>query len=149
MILRLESIFLQTTNKLGNPFSEENKENLARLVEKNFDKIRNAIALQEELKEEYKPAVVELGKIDKSIFSLSIYYRIDEMGDDIPISIRELLPTQSPVRMDILASISEPTGDTEESYIKAGEVYDDGDIHSHYLKEVRLEDQGVRPVDDK
>jgi hypothetical protein len=149
MILRLESIFLQTTNKLGNPFSEENKENLARLVEKNFDKIRNAIALQEELKEEYKPAVVELGKIDKSIFSLSIYYRIDEMGDDIPISIRELLPTQSPVRMDILASISEPTGDTEESYIKAGEVYDDGDIHSHYLKEVKLEDQGVRPVDDK
>ena len=147
MILRLESIFLQTTNKLGNPFSEENKENLARLVENNF-KIRNA-TLQEQLKEEYKPSVIELGKIEKSIFSLSIYYRRDDMGDDIPMSIRELLPTQSPIRMDILASISDPTGNTEESYMKAGEVYDDGDIHSHYLKEVKLEDQGVRPVDDK
>ena len=62
MILRLESMFLQTTNKLGNPFSEENKENLARLVENNFNKIRNAITLQEQLKEEYKPAVIELGK---------------------------------------------------------------------------------------
>jgi hypothetical protein len=149
MILRLESMFLQTTNKLGNPFSEENKENLARLVENNFNKIRNAITLQEQLKEEYKPAVIELGKIGKSIFSLSIYYRRDEMGDDIPMSIRELLPTQSPIRMDILASISDPTGNTEESYMKSGEVYDDGDIHSHYLKEVKLEDQGVRPVDDK
>ena len=96
MILRLESIFLQTTNKLGNPFSEENKENLARLVENNFNKIRNAITLQEQSKEEYKPAFIELGKIGKSIFSLSIYYRRDDMGDDIPMSIRELLPTQSP-----------------------------------------------------
>ena len=89
MILRLESMFLQTTNKLGNPFSEENKENLARLVENNFNKIRNAITLQEQLKEEYKPAVIELGKIGKNIFSLSIYYRRDDMGDDIPMSIRE------------------------------------------------------------
>src|SRR5688500_18614073 len=123
MILRLESIFLQTTNKLGNPFSEANKENLARLVENNFNKIRNAITLQEQLKEVYKPSVIELGKIGKSIFSLSIYYRRDDMEDDIPMSIRELLPTQSPFRMDILASI----GNTEESYMKAGEVYDDGD----------------------
>ena len=45
MILRLERIFLQTTNKLGNPFSEENEENLARLVENNFNKIRNVITL--------------------------------------------------------------------------------------------------------
>ena len=149
MILRLESIFLQTTNRLGNPFSEENKEDLARLFDKNFNKIRSAVALQEELKEEYKPVVIELGKIGKSIFSLSIYYRRDDMGDDIPMSIRELLPTQSPVRMDILAGIFDPTRNTEESYIKAGEVYDDGDIHLHYLKEVKLEDQGVRPVDDK
>ena len=142
MILRLESMFLQTTNKLGNPFSEENKENLARLVENNFNKIRNAITLQEQLKEEYKPSVIESRR------KLHAHYR-DDMGDDIPMSIRELLPTQSLIRMDILASISDPTGNTEESYMKAGEVYDDGDIHSHYLKEVKFEDQGVRPVDDK
>ena len=149
MILRLESTFLQTLNKLGNPFDEENKQNLAKLIENNFGKIREANDLQQELKEEYKPAVIELGKIGKSNFSLSIYYRSDEMEDDIPMSIRELLPTRSPIRMDILASFSDPPGNTDEGYIKIGEVYDDGDIHSHYIKEVRLEDQGVRPLDDK
>jgi hypothetical protein len=59
------------------------------------------------------------------------------------------LPTRSPVRMDILATISDPAGTTDdEGYMKIGEVYDDGDIHSHYIKEVRMEDQGVRPLDD-
>jgi hypothetical protein len=150
MILRLESSFLQTLNKLGNPFNEENKQNLAKSIENNFGKIREANDLQQELKEEYKPAVIELGKIGKSNFSLSIHYRSDEMEDDIPISIRELLPTRSPILMDILASISDPAGTTDgEGYMKIGEVYDDGDIHSHYIKEVRMEDQGVRPLDDK
>jgi hypothetical protein len=149
MILRLESIFIQTFNKLGNPFNEENKQNLARLIENNLSKIREAIDLQQELKEEYKPTVIELGKIGRSNFSLSIYYRSDEMEDDIPMSIRELLPTRSPTRMDILASIPNPVGKAKAGYMKAGEVYDDGDIHSHYLKEVKMEDQGVRPVDDK
>ena len=149
MILRLESIFLQTLNKMGNPFNEGNKQNLAKLIENNFSKIREAIDLQQELKEEYKPAVIELGKIGRSNFSLSIYYRSDEMEDDIPMSIRELLPTRSPIRMDILASISDPAGNTGGGYMKVGEVYDDGDIHSHYMKEVEMEDQGVRPVDDK
>lgn len=149
MILSLESTFLQTLNKLGDPFDEENKQNLAKLLENNFGKIRDASDLQQELKEEYKPAVIELGKIGKRNYSLSIYYRSDEMEDDIPMSIRELLPTRSPIRMDILASISDPTGNTDEGYMKIGEVYDDGDIHSHYIKEVRMEDQGVRPLDDK
>lgn len=149
MILRLEGTFLQTLNKLGNPFDEENKQNLAKLIENNFGKIREANDLQQELREEYKPAVIELGKIGRSNFSLSIYYRSDEMQDDIPMSIRELLPTRSPIRMDILATISDPAGITDdEGYMKIGEVYDDGDIHSHYIKEVRMEDQGVRPLDD-
>jgi hypothetical protein len=149
MILRLESTFLQTLNKLGNPFDEENKQNLAKLIENNFGKIREANDLQQELREEYKPAIIELGKIGRSNFSLSIYYRGDEMEDDIPMSIRELLPTRSPIRMDILATISDPAGTTDdEGYMKIGEVYDDGDIHSHYIKEVRMEDQGVRPLDD-
>jgi hypothetical protein len=149
MILRLESTFLQTLNKLGNPFDEENKQSLAKLIENNFGKIREANDLQQELKEEYKPAVIELGKIGRSNFSLSIYYRSDEMEDDIPMSIRELLPTRSPIRMDILASIYDPAGNTDEGYMKIGEVYDDGDIHSHYIKEVRMEDHGVRPLDYK
>jgi hypothetical protein len=149
MILRLESTFLQTFNKFDNPFDEENKQNLAKLIENNFGKIREANDLQQELKEEYKPAVIELGKVGRSNFSLSIYYRSDDMEDDIPMSVRELLPTRSPIRMDILASISDPAGNTDEGYMKIGEVYDDGDIHSHYIKEVRMEDQGVRPLDDK
>jgi hypothetical protein len=149
MILRLESTFLQTFNKLDYPFDEENKQNLAKLIENNFGKIREANDLQQELKEEYKPAVIELGKVGRSNFSLSIYYRSDDMEDDIPMSVRELLPTRSPIRMDILASLSDPAGNTDEGYMKIGEVYDDGDIHSHYIKEVRLEDQGVRPLDDK
>jgi hypothetical protein len=149
MILRLESTFLQILNKLDNPFDEENKQNLAKLIENHFGKIREANDMQQELKEEYKPAVIELGKIGRSNFSLSIYYRSDEMEDDIPMSIRELLPTRSPIRMDILATISDPAGNTDdEGYMKIGEVYDDGDIHSHYIKEVRMEDQGVRPLDD-
>jgi hypothetical protein len=73
MILRLESTFLQTFNKFDNPFDEENKQNLAKLIENNFGKIREANDLQQELKEEYKPAVIELGKVGRSNFSLSIY----------------------------------------------------------------------------
>jgi hypothetical protein len=149
MILRLESTFLQTLNKLGNPFDEENKQKLAKLIENNFGKIREANDLQQKLKEEYKPAVIELGKIGRSNFSLSIYYRGDEMDDDTPMSIRELLPSRSSIRMDIMASFSDPAGNKDEGYMKIGEVYDDGDIHSHYVKEVRLEDQGVRPLDYK
>jgi hypothetical protein len=71
------------------------------------------------------------------------------MEDEIPMSIRELLPTQYPIHMDILASISDPAGNTDEGYMKIGEVYDDGNINSHYLKEVRMEDQGVLRLDDK
>jgi hypothetical protein len=134
---------------LGNPFTEEDRQGLARLIENNFSKIRKTINLQEELKEEYKPEVIELGKIDKANFSLSIYYRRDEMEDDIPMSIREILPTRSPIRMDILASITDPAGNAQGSYMKGGEVYDDGDIHAHYLKGVKMEDQGLSPVDDK
>ena len=59
------------------------------------------------------------------------------MADDIPMSIRELLPSQSPVHMDIMDTISQSPGNSQENYLKVGQVCDDGDIHSHYLKEVR------------
>jgi hypothetical protein len=80
---------------------------------------------------------------------LNIYYSKDEMGDDIPMSVKQLLPSQSPVHMDIMASISDSPGNSQENYLKAGEVYDDGDIHLHYIKEIRQEDLGIRPMDDK
>ena len=38
---------------------------------------------------------------------------------------------------------------SQENYLKVAQVYDDGDIHSHYIKEVRQEDQGFHPIDNK
>ncbi|HET6799233.1 MAG TPA: hypothetical protein VFH25_01605, partial [Nitrososphaeraceae archaeon] len=79
----------------------------------------------------------ELGNIGGRFFALNIYYSRDEVADDIPMSIRELLPSQSPVHIDVMATISQSPGNSQENYLKVGQVYDDGDVHSHYLKEVR------------
>ena len=59
------------------------------------------------------------------------------MGDDISMSIRELLPSQFPVHIDVMATISQLPINSQENYLKVGQVYDDGDNHSNYLKEVR------------
>jgi hypothetical protein len=40
---------------------------------------------------------------------------------------------------------SKSPDNSQQNYLKVGEVYDDGDIHSHYIQEVRQEDQGIRP----
>ena len=151
MLLRIENSFVQLTNKLGKPFSEEDKEKLARSLELNYDKIRSVISAQENAKEQAKPTIIELGNIGGRFFALNIYYSTDEMGDDIPMSIRELLPSQSPVHLDVMATISQSPDDdnSQRNYLKAAQVYDDGDIHAHYMKEVRQEDQGIRSIDNK
>lgn len=137
MLLRIENSFLQLANKLGKPFSEEDKERLATSLELNYHNIRSVISTQENSKEQSKPTIIELGNIGKRFFALNIYYNRDEMGDDIPMSIRELLPSQSPVHIDIMATISQSPGNSQENYLKVGQVYDDGDNHSNYLKEIR------------
>lgn len=137
MLLRIENSFLQLANKLGKPFSEEDKEKLATSLELNYQNIRSVISTQENSKEQSKPTIIELGNIGGRFFALNIYYSRDEMGDDIPMSIRELLPSQSPVHIDVMATISQSPGDSQENYLKVGQVYDDGDTHSNYLKEVR------------
>ena len=149
MLLRIENSFVQLTNKLGKPFSEEDKEKLARSLELNYDKIRSAISAQENDKEKAKPTIIELGNIGGRFFALNIYYSTDEMGDDIPMSIRQLLPSQSPVHLDVMTTISQSPDDLQRNYLKAAHVYDDGDIHAHYMKEVRQEDQGIRSIDNK
>jgi hypothetical protein len=149
MLLRIENSFLQLANKLGKPFSEEDKEKLARSLELNYDKIRSVMSAQENAKEQAKPTIIELGDIGGRFFALNIYYSTDEMGDDIPMSIRQLLPSQSPVHLDVMATISQSADDSQRNYLKAAQVYDDGDIHSHYMKEVRQEDQGIRSIDNK
>jgi hypothetical protein len=137
MLLRIENSFLQLANKLGKPFSEEDKEKLATSLELNYQNIRSVISTQENSKEQSKPTIIELGNIGERFFALNIYYSRDEMGDDIPMSIRELLPSQSPVHIDIMATISQSPGNSQENYLKGGQVYDDGDNHLNYLKEIR------------
>ena len=145
MLVRIENSFVQLANKLSKPFSEKDKEKLARALELNYDKIRSVMFAQENAKEQSKPTIIELGNIGGRFFALSVYFSKDEMGDDIPESIRRLLPAQSPVHIDVMATTSESPDNSEQNYLKAGEVYNDGDIHSHYIHEVRQEDQGIRP----
>lgn len=149
MLLRIESPFVQLANKLGNPFSEEEKVKIAKALEANYDRIRSVVSAQENVKEQSKPTIIELGNLGTRFLALNIYYSDDEMGDDIPMSIRQLLPSISPVRIDLMASISKSPDNSQENYIKVAQVYDDGDIHAHYLKEVIQEDEGIRPIDDK
>jgi hypothetical protein len=149
MLLRLENSFIQLSNKLGKSFSEEGKGKLAKFIEEKYDEIRKVIAEEEKSKRQNEPTIIELGNTGGRFFALNIYYSKDEMGDDIPMSVKQLLPSQSPVHMDIMASISDSPGNSQENYLKAGEVYDDGDIHSHYINEIRQEDLGIRPMDDK
>ena len=149
MLLRLENSFIQLSNKLGKSFSEEGKGKLAKFIEEKYDEIRKVISELEKSKRQSEPTIIELGNTGGRFFALNIYYSKDDMGDDIPISVKQLLPSQSPVHMDIMASISDSPGNLQENYLKAGEVYDDGDIHSHYTKEIMQEDLGIRPMDDK
>ena len=146
MLVKIENSFVQLASKLGKPFSEKDKEKLARVLELNYDKIRSVMLAQEKAKEQSKPTIIKLGNIGGRSFALNIYFSRDEMGDDIPVSIRQLLPAQSPVHIDVMATTSSKSSDnSQRNYLKVGEVYDDGDIHSHYIQEVRQEDQGIRP----
>lgn len=72
------------------------------------------------------------------------------MEDNIPLSIRELLPTISPVEIDVIANMSQTSldNDTRQNYLKVAQVYDDEDIHSQYVNEVIQEDSGIVPIDD-
>jgi hypothetical protein len=148
MLLRIESPFVQLANKLGNPFSEEEKVKLAKALESNYDKVRAVILAQEKAKEQSRPTVIELGNLGTRFFALNIYYNDDKMGDDIPMSVRQLVPSISPVRIDVMATISRSSNNSQENYVKVAQAFDDGDIHAHYLKEIIEEDNGIRPVDD-
>lgn len=149
MLLRLENSFIQLSNKLGKSFSEEGKGKFTNFIEEKYDEIRKVISKLEKFKRQSEPNIIELGNSGGRFFALNIYYSKDDMGDDIPISVKQLLPSQSPVHMDIMASISDSPDNLQENYLKAGEVYDDGDIHSHYIKEIRQEDLGISPMDYK
>jgi hypothetical protein len=152
VIIRLEDSFIKLAQQLGKPFSEAEKHQLAELISDSitYNKIRSVISDHESDKERSKPAIIELGNIDERYFALNAYYNEDQMEDNIPLSIKELLPTISPVHIDVMASLSQtaPDNNTRQNYMKVAQVYDDGDIHAHYVNEVIQEDSGILPMDD-
>ena len=152
MIIRLEDSFIKLAHQLGKPFSEAEKHRLAEFISDSitYDKIRSVITEQERAKERSKPTIIELGNIDERYFALNAYYN-DPMEDNIPLSIKELLPTISPVYIDVMASMSQtaPGNDTRQNYIKVAQVYDDGDIHARYINEIIQEDSGILPIEDR
>jgi hypothetical protein len=90
-------------------------------------------------------SLIFLARIDSRAYTLNFYKNKDSENDDIPFEVTQLLPTLSTVRMDIMATLSKKSGDGNLTYLKAGQVYDDGDIHSKYLEEITEVEEGTRP----
>jgi hypothetical protein len=66
--------------------------------------------------------------------------------EDVPINIRELIPTISPVHLDLMATTKKTKpADPNSTYLKAARVYDDGSIKAEYYAEAIREDEGIRP----
>lgn len=150
MIIRLEQSFVDTVSQLNSSFSEGEKQKLATSIESKYEDIISIIKDQEGKKSNLEPRIIELGSIGSRLFSLSLYYNGDSENDDIPLSITQLLPTISPVRIDIMSKLhqkqqQQQTNGNDSSYLKAGQVYDDGDTHSRYVDEIIEEDDGMRP----
>jgi hypothetical protein len=148
MLVRLEQTFLETAHKLKNSFTAADKEKLAEAIELNYNKIMYIISAQEMAKENSKPTIIELGNISSRFFALNIYYNADEIRDDIPKSVQQILPSISPVNIDVMATTTayQLPDDPNVTYLKAAQVYDDGSKHSKYLDEVRKEDEGISPL---
>ncbi|MBA3976995.1 MAG: hypothetical protein H0X50_02210 [Nitrosopumilus sp.] len=146
MIIRLEQTFIDTVSQLNSNFSGGERHILAANIESKYNDILSVIKHQEDKKADLEPKIIELGNIGPRLFSLSLYYNGDSMNDDIPLSVTQLLPTISPVRIDIMTRLQNqhPNGN-DSSYLKAGQVYDDGDTHSRYIDEIIEEDEGMRP----
>ena len=144
MLIRLEQSFIESAEKLNDRFSEQDREELSQAIEANYEKIRLIMLEQEKSKAESKPTLLELGNIGSRFFGFNIYYNDDV--DDVPISIRELIPTISPVRLDLMATTKKTeSADPNSTYLKAAQVYDDGSIKAKYYAEAIREDEGIRP----
>ena len=150
MLVRLEQSFIESAGKINDRFSEQDREELSETIEANYEKIRLIMLEQEKFKNKSKPTLLELGNIGSRFFAFSIYYN-DDM-DDVPISVRELIPTISPVRLDLMAKTGattttqqSSTTDLNSTYLKAAQVYDDGSIKAKYFAEAIREDEGISP----
>ena len=144
MLIRLEQSFIESAEKLNDRFSEQDREELSQAIETNYEKIRSIMLEQEKSKDKSKPTLLELGNIGSRSFGFNIYYNNDV--DDVPISIRELIPTISPVRLDLMATTTKTkSADPNSTYLKAAQVYDDGSIKAKYYAGSIREDEGIRP----
>ncbi|MGB6590095.1 MAG: hypothetical protein WBE68_01145 [Candidatus Nitrosopolaris sp.] len=144
MLIRLEQPFIESAEKLKDRFSEQDREDLSQAIEANYEKIRLIMLEQEKSKDKSKPTLLQLGNIGSRFFGFNIYYNDDV--DDVPIGIRELIPTISPVRLDLMATTEKTkSADPNNTYLKAAQVYDDGSIKAKYYAEAIREDEGIRP----
>jgi hypothetical protein len=144
MLIRLEQPFIESAEKLKDRFSEQDREELSQAIEANYEKIRLIMLEQEKYKDKSKPTILQLGNIGSRFFGFNIYYNDDV--DDVPIGIRELIPTISPVRLDLMATTEKTkSADPNSTYLKAAQVYDDGSIKAKYYGEALREDEGIRP----
>ena len=146
MLIRLEPSFVETVSQLNANFSEAEKQTLAANIESKYDNILSILKDKENNKEvKSEPEIIELGNIGSRSFGLSLYYSGDSENDDVPLSVTKLLPTISPVRMDIMASLQQQQSNGNGlNYLKAGQVYDDGEVHSKYIDEIiEEEDENI------
>jgi acetate kinase len=147
MLIRLEPSFIDTVSQLDTYFSEKEKHKLASNIESKYNYIISIIKDLEDKKINSEPKIIEIGNIGSRVFSLNIYYSSETETIDTPVSITQLIPTISPVRMDIMSKLQQQTNNDASTYLKAGQVYDDGDIHVKYIKEAIEEDEGLRPIE--
>jgi hypothetical protein len=142
MLIRLEQSFIELAEKLNDRFSVQDREELSQTIEANYEKIRLIMLEQEKARDNSKPTLLQLGNIGSRSFGFNIYYNDDL--DDVPISIRQLIPTISPVRLDLMVKKTE-SAEPNSTYLKAAQVYDDGSIQAKYYAEAIREDEGIKP----
>ena len=149
MLIRLESSFIDTVSQLNANFSEKEKQQMASNIESKYNEIISIIKDLEQKKVKSEQKIIEIGNIGSRVFALSIYYSSETENGDIPLSITQLIPTISPVRIDIMTKLQQQqqSNNINATYLKAGQVYDDGDIHVKYVKEALEEDEGLRPIE--
>src|SRR6476620_5945711 len=149
MLIRLESSFIETVSQLNANFSEKEKQQMASNIESKYNEIISIIKDLEQKKVKSEQKIIEIGNIGSRVFALSIYYSSETENGDIPLSITQLIPTISPVRIDIMTKLQQQqqSNNINATYLKAGQVYDDGDIHVKYVKEALEEDEGLRPIE--
>ncbi len=145
MIIRLDQSFIETLSQLGESFSGNDRQRLTTFIDSKYDVIRSTLKEQEDKNIDFEAKAFEIGKIESRTYTLNFYKSNDSENDDIPFEVTQLLPTISRVRMDIMATLQKQSSDNNLTYLKVGQVYDDGDIHSRYLEEIMEEEEGKRP----